>query len=190
MPTMTSGGLALGSSAPAFDLPDPKGRRHALKDFGEAKALLVIFMCNHCPYVKHLKKAMVAFAAERWKLPELPCWAVAMGTGTTLLLLDPPAWKTEACDHANDGPAEVDKVIAHELVHVYHGQQRPDDEPDAELLAHGEQGAHAEAAEAQPQGPRAGRPDGPPRDRADGAAHAMRAGSATPIRSSAVSERP
>jgi peroxiredoxin len=64
MPTMTSGGLALGAPAPAFDLPDPKGRRHALKDFGEAKALLVIFMCNHCPYVKHLKKAMVTFAGK------------------------------------------------------------------------------------------------------------------------------
>jgi hypothetical protein len=82
------------------------------------------------PYAVHVvptHAAMVAFAAKRWKLPDLPCWAVAMGTGTTLLLLDPPAWKTEACDHANDGPAEVDKVIAHELVHVFHGQHRPDD---------------------------------------------------------------
>ncbi len=82
------------------------------------------------PYAVHVvptRAAMIAFAAKRWKLPELPCWAVAMGTGTTLLLLDPPAWKTEACDHANDGPAEVDRVIAHELVHVYHGQHRPDD---------------------------------------------------------------
>ena len=37
---------------------------HALKDLAEAKAGLVIFMCNHCPYVKHLKKAMVAFAGK------------------------------------------------------------------------------------------------------------------------------
>src|SRR4030095_9821663 len=33
-------------------------------DFAEAKALLVIFMCNHCPFVKHLKKALVSFAAK------------------------------------------------------------------------------------------------------------------------------
>src|SRR5919204_6483944 len=64
MPTTTTGGLPTGTPAPAFDLPDPKGRRHALKDFAEQKALLVIFMCNHCPYVKHLKKALVTFAAQ------------------------------------------------------------------------------------------------------------------------------
>lgn len=64
MPTATSGGLPIGASAPAFDLPDPKGRRHALSDFAEAKALLVVFMCNHCPYVKHLKQALVDFAAK------------------------------------------------------------------------------------------------------------------------------
>src|SRR5512134_325517 len=64
MPTPASDNMALGTVAPAFDLPDPKGRRHALKDFAEAKALLVVFMCNHCPYVKHLKKALVQFAAK------------------------------------------------------------------------------------------------------------------------------
>ena len=63
MPT-TSSDMPLGAAAPAFELPDPKGRRHALKGFAEAKALLVIFMCNHCPYVKHLKKALVGFAGE------------------------------------------------------------------------------------------------------------------------------
>jgi peroxiredoxin len=64
MPTTTSGGLPIGAAAPAFDLPDPQGRRHALKDFAEAQALLVVFMCNHCPYVKHLKQALVDFAAK------------------------------------------------------------------------------------------------------------------------------
>ena len=62
MPTTTTGGLPIGTPAPAFDLPDPKGRRHALKDFAQSQALLVVFMCNHCPYVKHLKKALVDFA--------------------------------------------------------------------------------------------------------------------------------
>ena len=63
MPTASSD-MTLGTPAPTFDLADPKGRRHALKDFAEASALLAIFMCNHCPYVKHLKKAMVAFAGQ------------------------------------------------------------------------------------------------------------------------------
>lgn len=64
MPTTVSPNMSLGTLAPDFDLPDPKGRRHALKDFAEAQALLVVFMCNHCPYVKHLKKALVTFAAQ------------------------------------------------------------------------------------------------------------------------------
>jgi hypothetical protein len=71
--------------------------------------------------------AMVEVATAKWRATELPCFAVAMGTGSTLLLLDPAAWKTEACDHGSDGPAEVDRVIVHELVHVLHGQQRPAD---------------------------------------------------------------
>ena len=63
MPTESST-MAMGTVAPAFDLPDPKGRRHALKDFAQAQALLVVFMCNHCPYVKHLKKALVDFGTK------------------------------------------------------------------------------------------------------------------------------
>lgn len=70
---------------------------------------------------------MAAFALKRWKMPELPCFAVAMGSGSTLLLLDPEKWKTEACDHAKDSPDDVDRVIGHELVHVFHGQHRPGD---------------------------------------------------------------
>ena len=35
-----------------------------LRDFKNAKGLLVVFMCNHCPYVEHIKKALAAFARE------------------------------------------------------------------------------------------------------------------------------
>lgn len=64
MPIAQANTLALGAKAPDFRLPDPAGRVHALGDFAEAPALLVMFMCNHCPYVKHLKAALVAFARE------------------------------------------------------------------------------------------------------------------------------
>lgn len=46
--------LALGTSAPDFSLPDTQGNIVSLGDFKEAPALLVIFMCNHCPFVKHI----------------------------------------------------------------------------------------------------------------------------------------
>jgi peroxiredoxin len=54
----------LGLSAPGFSLPDPSGKLYSLNDFSEAKALLVIFMCNHCPFVIHLREALSTFASE------------------------------------------------------------------------------------------------------------------------------
>ena len=50
--------LPLGTQAPDFRLPDPGGKVVALSDFKSAPALLVVFMCNHCPYVKHLRDGL------------------------------------------------------------------------------------------------------------------------------------
>jgi peroxiredoxin len=46
--------LPLGTSAPDFRLPDTGGRLVALDDFADRPALLVMFICNHCPYVRHV----------------------------------------------------------------------------------------------------------------------------------------
>jgi peroxiredoxin len=56
--------LPLGTPAPQFSLPDFDGRRHALEDFRDAPALLVAFVCNHCPFVRHLRTEFAAFARE------------------------------------------------------------------------------------------------------------------------------
>jgi peroxiredoxin len=57
--------VALGSKAPDFTLPDTvSGRSVKLEDFADAPALLVAFLCNHCPYVKHLLDGFVSFARE------------------------------------------------------------------------------------------------------------------------------
>ena len=56
--------LPLGTPAPNFDLPDPDGQRHRLGDFADAKGLLVMFICNHCPFVIHLEHALAAFARD------------------------------------------------------------------------------------------------------------------------------
>jgi peroxiredoxin len=56
--------LPLGTKAPFFQLPDTDGVIVSLDDFKEAKALLVIFMCNHCPYVKHIKEGLVPLIKE------------------------------------------------------------------------------------------------------------------------------
>lgn len=54
----------LGTPAPDFALPDPDGKVFGLADFRAAPALLVMFLSNHCPFVKHLKKDLAAFASE------------------------------------------------------------------------------------------------------------------------------
>ncbi len=49
---------ALGMAAPDFALPDTDGRTVALGDFADAPGLLVVFMCNHCPFVKHIREEL------------------------------------------------------------------------------------------------------------------------------------
>ncbi|MGC2421741.1 MAG: thioredoxin family protein [Candidatus Acidiferrales bacterium] len=56
--------LALGTAAPKFKLPDPSGKMVSLDDFKDATALVVAFICNHCPYVKHIRKEFAALAKE------------------------------------------------------------------------------------------------------------------------------
>jgi peroxiredoxin len=56
--------LTLGAEAPAFSLPDPDGKMHSLDDFAGHPALLVAFICNHCPYVKHIAPAFARLAME------------------------------------------------------------------------------------------------------------------------------
>jgi len=56
--------LPLGMSAPDFNLPDIKGDMVSVADFKESSALLVIFMCNHCPFVKHVLHVMVDLVKE------------------------------------------------------------------------------------------------------------------------------
>jgi peroxiredoxin len=56
--------LPLGTKAPDFSLPNVDGIILSLRDFQQAPALLVIFMCNHCPYVKHVATALAKLTTE------------------------------------------------------------------------------------------------------------------------------
>lgn len=56
--------LPLGTRLPSFSLSDVDGRVHTHRDFGEATAVLVAFLCPHCPYVKHIRSELAAFAAD------------------------------------------------------------------------------------------------------------------------------
>ncbi|MGK7943756.1 MAG: thioredoxin family protein [Microcystaceae cyanobacterium] len=62
--------LPLGTSAPNFTLPDVvTGNTLSLKDFTGKKALLVIFMCQHCPFVKHLQDAFATLGKDYAETP-------------------------------------------------------------------------------------------------------------------------
>ena len=56
--------LPLGTIAPDFSLPDYDGKVVSRDDFRNHRGLLVIFMCNHCPYVKHVAPELVRLADE------------------------------------------------------------------------------------------------------------------------------
>jgi peroxiredoxin len=51
--------LELGATAPDFDLPGTDGTSHSLASFARSPVLVVVFSCNHCPYVKAYEERMV-----------------------------------------------------------------------------------------------------------------------------------
>jgi peroxiredoxin len=57
--------LALGTPAPDFTLPDvATGKKMSLADFKGKKALLIMFICRHCPYVQHVKGGLSSLAKD------------------------------------------------------------------------------------------------------------------------------
>ena len=83
--------LELGTIAPDFTLPDPTGRQFALADQEIDKGLLIIFMCNHCPYVIHIREQLVA-AIRRYQ--ELGIAVVAINSN-------------DYTAHPDDSPAKM-----------------------------------------------------------------------------------
>lgn len=56
--------LPLSTKAPDFHLPDTEGKMVSLSDFQDAKALVVVFLCNHCPFVRHVIDHFVDLVKE------------------------------------------------------------------------------------------------------------------------------
>lgn len=60
--------VALGTAAPDFKLADPSsGKTVARDDFKDAPGLLVMFICNHCPFVKHIRRGLADFGHDYQK---------------------------------------------------------------------------------------------------------------------------
>jgi peroxiredoxin len=83
--------LALGTEAPGFRLPDTNGKVVSLQDFAGSRALLVVFMCNHCPYVKHVRPRFVELARD------------LQSRGVAVVAISP----NDVSAYPEDGPAQM-----------------------------------------------------------------------------------
>ena len=64
MPHTPSTMQPLGMTAPAFSLPDGEGATHSLDSVRGDKGTLIIFMCNHCPFVIHIAEELARLGQE------------------------------------------------------------------------------------------------------------------------------
>ncbi len=87
--------LPLGTAAPDFRLPDTNGKTVSLADFKDKPALLVIFMCNHCPYVKHIRAGLAQLARDY-----LPRGAAIVGINAN-----------DAANYPEDSPAKMGQEV-------------------------------------------------------------------------------
>lgn len=73
------------------------------------------------------RNAMTEQWRKDWNLPDFTaeCWMVASGVALRLDMLSPQRWKQEACEHNANDSTELQQIITHELIHVFHGQQCP-----------------------------------------------------------------
>jgi peroxiredoxin len=74
--------LPLGTSMPRFALPDFDGKLVTSDEFAGAPGVLVAFICTHCPYVKHVKRAFASFARD-YRSKGLAIVGIASNDSTT-----------------------------------------------------------------------------------------------------------
>ncbi|MGI9224029.1 MAG: thioredoxin family protein [Woeseiaceae bacterium] len=87
--------LALGTPAPEFALPDPDGTVHELRE--GADAYLVMFICNHCPFVKHVRSEL-ARIGDDYGRRNVAIYAINSNDVTTHPGDSPERMKEEAAD--------------------------------------------------------------------------------------------
>ncbi len=87
--------LELGSPLPPFRLPDPSGKVVASDEFKDSPALLVAFICNHCPYVKHLRVELAQFAKDY------------QGSGLSMVAIN----SNDVSNYPDDSPAKMAEEV-------------------------------------------------------------------------------
>ena len=115
--------LPLGTAAPRFELEGCDGHTYTLEQFGNAPVLLVIFMCNHCPYVKHVRQGLLELVNEYL---EKGVAVVGINSNDAQAYPDDDVeqMKNEAWEYAYRFPYLVD--ASQEVARAYHAACTPD----------------------------------------------------------------
>jgi hypothetical protein len=71
------------------------------------------------------REAFTSAFPPEWGMSETECWMVAAGVADQLIILSPRVWGEESCEHDPLDIQHVQGIVAHELVHVFHGQYNP-----------------------------------------------------------------
>ncbi len=115
MPPLQSAMVALGTPCPDFTLPDPRGFRMS-RDDARGRPLLVLFLCNHCPFVKHVR-AEIAGIAREWIPRGISVAGISSNDPVSYPDDAPEKMAAEACDagycfpYLFDGSQEVARAF-------------------------------------------------------------------------------
>ena len=102
--------VALGTKAPDFRLSDSSGRIVSLDDFKGAAALLVMFICNHCPFVKHIRSGLAKLGRDY------------KGRGLAIVAIN----SNDVVSYPEDSPEEMAKearAAGYEFPYLYDEEQ-------------------------------------------------------------------
>ncbi len=116
--------LSLGTAAPDFALTDVvTGKTVRVDDFSGLKGLLVMFICAHCPYVKHIEKGLAALGRDYAGQP-IGIVAIGSNDATTHPADSPAGLKQQAESYGFVFPYLYDEAQA--VAHAYKAACTPD----------------------------------------------------------------
>lgn len=116
--------IPLGTKAPAFNLIDAvDGKYKSLDQLKSNKATVILFICNHCPFVKHIRRELVDLANDY--MPNgISCIAINSNDVTKYPDDAPDKMKENAIEYAYPFPYLYDDT--QEIAKAYHAECTPD----------------------------------------------------------------
>ena len=115
--------LPLGTAAPSFSLPDTSGTLHSLDDAPGSRAYLVMFICNHCPFVIHVADELARMAND-YQAKNVAVFAINSNDSRTYTSDGPEAMREEAARRGYTFPYLID--TEQDVAKAYHAACTPD----------------------------------------------------------------